>query len=46
MKNNNNCGGVKVGEQNIDNLRHDDTVLIANICEKMQVMLDIIEWEN
>ena len=39
--------GIKVGGENINNIRFaDDTVLIADTEEKLQVLLDIVERES
>ena len=41
------CEGVRIGGQNINNIRYaDDTVLVADSEEKLQVMLDEIREES
>ncbi|GFO12851.1 retrovirus-related pol polyprotein from type-1 retrotransposable element r2 [Plakobranchus ocellatus] len=47
MRNLENHPGIKVGGQNINNLRYaDDTVLIAENKEDLQKLLNIVEEEN
>ncbi|GFO11605.1 retrovirus-related pol polyprotein from type-1 retrotransposable element r2 [Plakobranchus ocellatus] len=47
MRNLENHPGIKVGGQNINNLRYaDDTVLIAENKEDLQKLLNIVEEES
>ena len=47
MRNIRDCEGVGIGGQNINNIRYaDNTVLVADSEEKLQVMLDRVKQEN
>ena len=47
MRNIKDCEGIRIGGQNINNIRFaDDTVLVADSEEKLQVMLDRVKLES
>ena len=47
MRNIKDCEGIRIGRQNINNIRFaDDAVLVADSEEKLQVMLDRVKLES